>query len=132
MQLNLWAIHFEMAATNNLVNLEKIAQLLDGQIITDAGNPNRIIEGAFASDLMSDVLTLPTNHLLLLTGLVNIQAIRTAEMSDIDCIVFVRNKKVTVEMTNLANENGIAIIHSPFSMYKASGFLYQAGIKPVY
>ncbi|NCA76103.1 MAG: hypothetical protein EOM90_07195 [Alphaproteobacteria bacterium] len=121
-----------MTVTNNLVNLEKIAQLLDGQIITDAGNPDRIIEGAFASDLMSDVLTLPTNHLLLLTGLVNIQAIRTAEMSDIDCIVFVRNKKVTVEMTNLANENGIAIIHSPFSMYKASGILYQAGIKPVY
>ena len=121
-----------MAATNNLVNLEKIAQLLDGQIITDAGNPDRIIEGAFASDLMSDVLTLPTNHLLLLTGLVNIQAIRTAEMSDIDCIVFVRNKKVTVEMTNLANENGIAIIHSPCSMYKAGGILYQAGIKPVY
>ncbi len=132
MQLIIRAIPIYMAVTNNLVSLEKIAQLLDGQLIAGAGNPDRIIEGAFASDLMSDVLTLSTKHLLLLTGLVNIQAIRTAEMSDIECITFVRNKKVTGEMIDLANENGIAIIHTPYSMYKTSGILYQAGIKPVY
>ena len=81
---------------------------------------------------MSDVLTVRSDKLLLLTGLVNIQAIRTAEMSDICCVVFVRNKKVSEEMVNIARENRIAIIQTPYSMFKASGILYSAGIQPVY
>jgi hypothetical protein len=50
---------------------------------------------AFASDLMSDVLTLKNDNLVLITGLATLQTIRTAEMADINCIIFVRNKKVS-------------------------------------
>ena len=48
--------------------------------------------------LMSDVLTVEADDAVLITGLANIQAIRTAEMADISCILFVRDKEITPNM----------------------------------
>ena len=110
----------------------QIVDLIKGTVVSGTENPEYTVDTAFASDLMSDVLTVKTDNLLLLTGLVNIQAIRTAEMSDINCVVFVRNKKVTEEMIRIAKENRITIIQSPYSMFKVSGILFNAGIKPVF
>jgi serine kinase of HPr protein (carbohydrate metabolism regulator) len=81
---------------------------------------------------MSEVLTIDSENLILITGLVNVQTIRTCEMLDIQNIIIVRNKKATPEMLELAEENDIIIIQCPFSMFKASGILYQHGIKPIY
>ena len=67
-----------------------------------------------------------------LTGLVNIQTIRTSEMSDIQNIVLVRNKKATPEMIAMAEENGIVVMQCSYSMYKSCGLLYQNGVNPVY
>jgi hypothetical protein len=81
---------------------------------------------------MSDVLTLDTDHLLLLTGMANLQVIRTAEMADIFCIAFVRGKRVTPDMKQLAIENNIVLIETPFSMFRAAAVLFNAGLPPVY
>jgi predicted transcriptional regulator len=114
------------------MKIKDINHLISGTIVTGAGNLDNVVEFAFASDLMSDVLTVNSDNLLLITGLVNIQSIRTAEMSDINCIVFVRNKQVTPEMIKIADEGKITIIQSPYSMFRASGLLFSAGIKPVF
>jgi serine kinase of HPr protein (carbohydrate metabolism regulator) len=53
-------------------------------------------------------------------------------MSDIDCIIFARNKKVTEDMVNLAKENEMTIIRTPCSVFKTSGELYGAGIEPIF
>lgn len=90
------------------------------------------IDAAFSSDLMSDVLTLDSSRVLLITGLCNLQAIRTAEMADIKCILFVRDKKPTEEMIALAVENDMVILQSSLSLFRVSGMLYQAGVQPVY
>ena len=92
---------------------------------------DEVLEG-FSSDLMSDVLTLRTAGLLLITGLCNIQTIRTAEMADIHYILFVRNKKATPGMVELANENNMLIMETPYSLFKTSGILFSGGLKPVY
>ncbi len=110
----------------------EIVSLIEGNVITGRDQLEAEVNKAFASDLMSDVLTVKTDGLLLLTGLVNLQAIRTAEMSDIGCVVFVRNKHVTDEMVRLASESKITLIQSPCSLYRASGLLFQAGIQPVF
>jgi predicted transcriptional regulator len=109
-----------------------VAKTIDGKILCGEDKLNLEVEYAFASDLMSDVLTTQIDSMLLLTGLANLQAIRTAEMSDIQCVVFVRNKKVTQEMIDLASESGIAIIECKSSMFKVSGLLYQGGLKPIF
>jgi len=87
---------------------------------------------AFGSDLMSDVLTLEEDQLLLVTGLANSQTIRTAEMADISLIIIARGKEVTDEMKELALENEMTLLSSPYSMFKVCGLLYKQGLKPIY
>lgn len=118
----------------NLVSMD-IKSLLahtDGNLITTRISEDKVFEYAFASDLMSDVLTLDLNNTILITGLANLQTIRTAEMSDIECVIIGRNKKATPDMLELANNNNICLIESPFSVFKISGILYQNGIKPLF
>lgn len=114
------------------MKINQIAPQIGGVVVCGRDNTDRDVEYGFASDLMSDVLTLETDNLLLITGLANNQAVRTAEMSDIPCIIFVRNKKVTQEMIELATECNITLIEYPFSMFRAVSELFKAGIKPVF
>jgi hypothetical protein len=114
------------------MKLKEIASVLDATITCGAERLEDEIEMGYSSDLMSDVLTLDTDNMVLITGLVNLQAIRTAEMADIRAIIFVRNKKATEQMLELAHENGMCILESPYSLFKSSGLLFQAGLKPIY
>lgn len=125
---------FDDLCKNGLNNMQvsKICKLLSATIICGEENHSANIERGYSSDLMSDVLTLDTDNLILLTGLCNLQTIRTSEMADIRFIVFVRNKRINDEMLELAKENNMCIIASPFTLFKASGILYQAGLNPVY
>lgn len=109
-----------------------IVQLLGAACICGEEHLEAPIRHAFAADLMSDVLRLNTEHMLLITGMANLQVIRTAEMSDIPFILFVRDKKVTPEMKELAQENGILLLQCKQSMFKVCGELYKAGLPPVY
>lgn len=113
------------------MRIEQIAKTTQARLLSGEGlNPS--ISRAFASDLMSDVLTLETDDTMLITGLANVQAVRTAEMSDISCILFARNKKVSDQMIRLARENNMVVLQTPLSVFYASGLLYQAGIKPIF
>lgn len=115
-----------------MLTIEKIIKVTEALLISNEIDIDLKVNKGFASDLMSDVLKIDESDLLLLTGLCNLQTIRTAEMSDINFILFVRNKKPTQKMINLANENNITLLTSSFSMFKTSGLLYEAGLKSVY
>lgn len=114
------------------MTVKEIIELLDARVLCGADKLDYQVEVAFASDLMSDVLTLKNDHVLLITGLANLQTIRTAEMADIACVIIARNKQVSQEMLALANENGLIVIACRFSVFKTSGLLYEAGIKPIF
>ena len=115
------------------MTIEEIKNLVQGEVVCGEDYLDSRIECVFASDLMSDVLTLKdVNNLLLLTGLSNLQSIRTCEMSDINYMLIVRGKEVTEEMKELAEDNDMVIIRTKFSMYKTAGILYNAGLPAVY
>jgi len=114
------------------MKLAEIAGILDAKIVCGKQPADDEIKFGFSSDLMSDVLRLDAENMLLITGLANLQTIRTAEMADIKYIVFARNKKATAEILKLARENEMVIIETPFSLFKASGLLFHAGLKPIY
>jgi predicted transcriptional regulator len=114
------------------MTLHHILTTVDGSLICGEEHLDREVQLGFASDLMSEVLTLLDDGILLVTGLSNIQAIRTAEMSDIAQILFVRGKQPTKNMVELAQENGIVLMSTPYSMFKASYLLHSAGLQPVY
>ena len=105
-----------------------IKELLDAQTICCDEGLAKNVYSACGSDMMSDVLAYVKDQAVLLTGLVNSQVIRTAEMMDMNCIVFVRSKVPTAEMIELAKENGIVLLATKKRMYEACGILYSNGL----
>jgi hypothetical protein len=114
------------------MKIEKIIQLLDAKIVCGENRISDEISNAFSSDLMSDVLTLDAENILLITGLANVQIIRTAEVAEIHYLLIVRNKKVSEDIVELAKTLNMVLIESPYSMFKASGILYANGLNPLY
>lgn len=112
------------------MNVDRLNEIVNGKLLFAPDIPNRYIS-AFASDLMSDVLRYYMENTLLITGLCTLQAIRTAEISNISCIIFARGKRVSSEMLQLAKEHNIAVIESGLTMFDISGRLYQNGLKPI-
>ena len=113
------------------MTIKEVAAAVNGTIVTGADTGHEI-EFAFASDLMSDVLTLTHENVLFLTGLVAPQTVRTALVSDINVILIVRGKAVPRSIIDLANENEIALIATTFSMYRASGVLFAEGVEAIF
>jgi len=113
------------------MKLIEIQKLTEATVVCgDMGDGN--YTNAFSSDLMSDVLTSESDQAILITGLVNVQTIRTAEMADIDCILFVRDKDIPPNMLRLAQESDITLLRTKHTMFYVCGVLYEAGIRGVY
>lgn len=90
--------------------------------------PNRCVSSICASDLMSEVLLIAQKDGIIVTNLLNIQTIRTAEMVEASAIVFVRGKKPTKEMVELAKKSGISIYVTDKGMFETCGMLYEKGL----
>ena len=114
------------------MTLKNIAELLNANVVCGESRLDEDFSYAFASDLMSDVLTLGEHNPIILTGLCNIQTVRTCEMGNLSVIIFVRKKKPGNDIIELAEENDMVLMECDYSMFKASGILYQNGIEPIY
>ncbi|MCI1965384.1 MAG: hypothetical protein LKJ17_04530 [Oscillospiraceae bacterium] len=110
------------------MTIREIRKILAAALLTDGKHQNVTIHSACGSDMMSDVLAFAKNQPVLLTGLINPQVVRTAEMMDIRCIVFVRGKKPEADLVRLAQACGIELLSTSFRMYTACGLLYSHGL----
>ncbi len=106
-----------------------IKTILNAEFICGEAMSDNEVHTACSSDLMSDVLAFVKDQAVLLTGLVNTQTIRTAEMMDMVCVVLVRGKKPTEDICKLADERGIAMLCTQHSMFEAAGRLYEKGLR---
>ena len=107
----------------------EISELLGAKLLCCEEKKDSEVCSACGSDMMSDVLAFVKEQAVLLTGLVNLQVVRTAEMMDMKCIVFVRGKKPPESVIELAEESGIALLLSDERMYVACGKLYENGLR---
>ena len=110
------------------MNIEELIEITEGRLLTGPNDPSRQIKGGCGADLMSDVLASIQPDAVLLTGLCNPQVVRTAQMSDVAAIVFVRGKTPPTATIDLARDEGIPLISSPFGMFELSGRLFNAGL----
>jgi predicted transcriptional regulator len=110
------------------MNISDLILLVDGTSLTSIGFSPRPVKGAFAADLMSDVLASIQPEAVLVTGLCNPQVIRTAHMADVAAIILVRGKIPPKETIALAEEEGIPFISTPFGMYEVCGRFHRAGL----
>jgi predicted transcriptional regulator len=110
------------------MDVSDLINLINGKLLNPNANLTREIKGGCGADLMSDVLASIQPEAVLLTGLCNPQVVRTAQMADVAAIILVRGKIPPQETIDLAIEEKIALISSPFGMFELCGRLYQAGL----
>ena len=111
------------------MKIGKIVELLDAEVLSGEDLMNTHVYSACGSDMMSDVLAFPKEHMALLTGLINPQVMRTADMLDIRLVIFVRGKQPGAETMAMARETGITVLATPLTLYIASGILYLHGLR---
>lgn len=111
------------------MKISEIQTILNAEPICGVDLGEREVFTACGSDMMSDVLAFVKEQAVLLSGLVNPQVIRTAEMMDMNCIVFVRGKRPDVDMIDLAEERDIVLMCTKLDMFTACGLLYNNGLK---
>jgi predicted transcriptional regulator len=112
-------------ANRKTVTLQEIGNLLEAEVLFGEDLSVKVDEIG-AADLMSDVLALSKPGMLLLTGLMNPQVIRTAIVADLCGVVFVRGKRPGDSILSLAREAGIPVLGTSFTMFEAAGRLYEA------
>jgi len=110
------------------LKLAQVRIMLDAEVLCGREWLDREVKSACGADLMSDVLAFTKEQGLLLTGLTNIQVIRTAEMSDLVAILFVRGKRPGPEVVEMAKNMEIPLLSTKKQMYEACGLLYRDGL----
>ncbi len=110
------------------MKLAEILEIIEGKPITKDVDLEQEVEMGCGADLMSDVLAFTHEGTILMTGLTNPQVVRTAEVAGIKAIVFVRGKLPPAETIRLAEEKGIALLSSKYTMFETCGRLYKAGL----
>jgi len=110
------------------MKITEVARLLSASFYCGEEYQEKEVKSGCGADMMSDVLAFAKDHSVLLTGLLNPQVVRTAEMMDIICIVLVRGKQPTDTMIELACERSLPLLVTQHTMFDACGILYRAGI----
>ena len=111
------------------MKISKIAEILNAEFVCCEEFADREVYAACGSDMMSDVLAYVKDQAVLVTGLNNPQVVRTADMMDMICIVFVRGKKPDGAILQLAVDRGIAVLATKLPMFAACGLLYEKGLR---
>ena len=110
------------------MTVHEVVRILNAKVLVE-GDMETEIKTACGSDMMSDVLAFVKDQSVLLTGLVNPQVVRTAEMMDMHCIIFVRGKRPDQPVLNLAEQKEISILATPYRMFTACGLLFENGLR---
>ena len=115
------------------MKLREIREILDAEVITEETNLEKEIKYGFAADLLSDVLALGRGSgalTLLITGIIHPQVIYASNIFDLGAIIFVRGKRPNEATLQLAIENQIPLLATPYIMFETCGLLYQHGLRP--
>ncbi len=110
------------------MKLREIINILEAEIINGDSNFSQEIIMAYGSDLMSNVLAYIRSGTLLVTGNINSQVVRTAEIAEISAICFISNKGPHPDTIKMAQQNRIVLLQTRFAMFEACGRLYKAGL----
>lgn len=110
------------------MTLEEVLRIIAGRVVTRTADLTAEVNMACGADLMSDVLAFTHAGTLLMTGLTNPQVVRTSEMAGIKAIIFVRGKYPPRETVALAEEKGIPLLATRYTLYETCGRLYSAGL----
>jgi predicted transcriptional regulator len=99
------------------MTLSEIKDLLQCEVLT--------------SDGMSEVLAFAKSRELMITGLTNIQSIRTADIAGVSAVVYCRGKLPDRKVIEFAGQKRIPVLSTKMGMFEICGVLYTRGLKGV-
>ncbi|MCD4818768.1 MAG: hypothetical protein K8S23_08760 [Candidatus Cloacimonetes bacterium] len=111
------------------MKLIEIKEILEADVPTGKYDSEMEIEIGCSSDLMSEILAFGKPGSILLTSLMNIQVINTANVADIKVVCFVMGKIPNENMIKSANRNDITILTSKLTTFESCGRLYKNGLQ---
>ena len=111
------------------MTVKDVRDILSAKVYCCEDKLNEEVKSACGSDMMSDVLAYVKDQAVLLSGLLNAQVIRTAEMMDMLCVIFVRGKSPDETMIELAKEKDICLMSTEYRMFTSCGMLYHNGLR---
>jgi len=114
------------------MKLRAIINLLQAEVLVGNGLIDDIdVDRCYSADLMSDVLGRSHANGILITGITNPQAVRTADIADITAVCVVRGKQPEAEAVSLAKQKDIPLFITKLGMFEACGILYTNGLRGV-
>jgi hypothetical protein len=111
------------------MRIKEIKEILHGELIWGEEFLETDVRAGCGCDLMSDVLAfIDHDDALLLTGLMTTQVLYVADAVNVKAICFVRGKRPTDEIVELAREREIVLLAVDIPLYEACGRLYAKGL----
>ncbi len=111
------------------MNLAEIRDVLQCEVLSGEDGLSVEVETVVASDGMSEILAFACPHSLMVTGLSNIQSVRTADIADARAIIYIRGKRPDEKTIALAGEYNIPVLATDLGMFDVCGILRERGLK---
>jgi hypothetical protein len=111
------------------MKLNELAAVIGGSILVGEDQPDLVIDRAFAADLLSDVLALTEEQTTLVTGMINPQVMRVAEILNVTAVIFVRGKIPPPSLVEYAVKLSIPLIATKKTMFETCGLMYANGVR---
>ncbi len=113
------------------MKLHEIRDLLQCEVLAGEDNLSVDIYQVVASDGMSEILAFAKSRELMITGLTNIQSIRTADIAGVSAVLYCRGKRPDKKVIDFAKEKRIPVLVTKMVMFDICGVLYNQGLKGV-
>lgn len=111
------------------MKLAEIKDVLQCEVLAGEGDLSREVETVVASDGMSEILAFAQPGALMITGLTNVQSVRTADIANARAIVYIRGKRPDTKAITLARQGDIPVLATDLGMFDVCGILHRLGLK---
>ncbi len=111
------------------MKLEEISVILQCRVLTPEMDMNMELNTVLASDGMSEILAFHKPGALMITGLTNIQSVRTADVADVKAIIYIRGKQPNEKTIEFARQKKLPVLTTALGMFEVCGLLYEKGMK---
>lgn len=111
------------------MKLSEIKDVLKARVLAGHDDLDRQIVAGGGADLMEAILSAVAKDSVLLTGLTSEEVVRTATISQVGAVVFVRGKEPSARIIAQAESFNLPLLVTEYSMFVSIGKLYMNGLR---
>lgn len=110
------------------MNLKKVKESLNLEVIAGYSDENKEVEGAYIGDLLSVVMSSAKENNIWITIQTHLNIIAVASLVGISCIIVAEGMEIDEETIKKANEIDMPLFRSNLSSYEIACKLNELGI----